>query len=63
MVTFNGKFICGFKNGDCGTGSQRDNTVRSLHGVIHGIEILKGNEKVMEIIDGENCLIDNSRML
>ncbi|GJU30232.1 hypothetical protein Tco_1173821 [Tanacetum coccineum] len=27
VVTFNSKFICGFKNSDCGTGSRSDNTV------------------------------------
>nr|GEV07838.1 reverse transcriptase domain-containing protein [Tanacetum cinerariifolium] len=26
VVTFNGKFVCSFRNNDCGTGSQRDNT-------------------------------------
>ncbi|GKC38263.1 hypothetical protein Tco_1050647 [Tanacetum coccineum] len=63
VVTFNGKFVCGFKNGDCRTGSQSDNTV-SPHGfVIHGIEILKGNEKVTVVINVENWRIDNSRML
>ncbi|GKB62801.1 hypothetical protein Tco_0918987, partial [Tanacetum coccineum] len=52
-----------FRNGDCRTGSQSDNTV-SPHGfVIHGIEILKGNEKVTEIINVENWRIDNSREL
>ncbi|GJU78550.1 hypothetical protein Tco_1275620 [Tanacetum coccineum] len=41
-----------------------DNTVNSPHGfAIHGIEVLKGNEKVMEVIDVENWRIDNSRML
>ncbi|GJT85023.1 hypothetical protein Tco_1066740 [Tanacetum coccineum] len=55
VVTFNGKFVCGFRNGDCGTGSQSDNTVGSPHGfVIYGIEVLKGNEKVREVIDVEN---------
>ncbi|GKC85208.1 hypothetical protein Tco_1140925 [Tanacetum coccineum] len=64
MVTFNGKFVCGFRNGECGTGSQSDNTVGSPHGfVIHGIEVLKGNEKVTEVIDVENCHVDNSRLL
>nr|GEY53488.1 reverse transcriptase domain-containing protein [Tanacetum cinerariifolium] len=44
LVTFNGKFICCFKNGDCRTGSRSDNTVRNLYGfIIHGIN---GNEKV-----------------
>ncbi|GJT47085.1 hypothetical protein Tco_0955800 [Tanacetum coccineum] len=64
VVTFNGKFVCGFRNGDCGTGSQSDNTVGSPHGfIIHGIEILKGNEKVMEVIDVENWRLDNSQVL
>ncbi|GJV04257.1 hypothetical protein Tco_1337826 [Tanacetum coccineum] len=52
VVTFNGKFVCGFRNGDCGTGSRSDNTVGSPHGfIIHGIEIFKGNKKVMDVID------------
>ncbi|GKC76922.1 hypothetical protein Tco_1127696 [Tanacetum coccineum] len=64
VITFNGKFVCGFRNGDCKIGSQSDNTVDSLHGfVIHRIEVLKGNEKVTEVIDVENWRIDNSRML
>nr|GEX66331.1 hypothetical protein [Tanacetum cinerariifolium] len=64
VVSFNGKFICGFRNGDCGTGSRSDNTVGSPHGfIIHGIEIFKGNEKVTEVIDVENWRIDNSRVL
>nr|GEX55071.1 hypothetical protein [Tanacetum cinerariifolium] len=51
-------------NGDCGTGSRSDNTVSSPHGfVIHGIDVLKGNETVTEVIDVENWWIDNSRML
>ncbi|GJY22579.1 hypothetical protein Tco_0396237 [Tanacetum coccineum] len=51
-------------NSDCGTGSQSDNTVGSPHGfIIHGIETLKGNEKVTEVIDVENWRIDKSRML
>nr|GEW22589.1 hypothetical protein [Tanacetum cinerariifolium] len=55
VVTFNGKFICGFKNSDCGTGSWRDNTVGSPHGfIIHGIEVFEGNEEVTEVIDVEN---------
>ncbi|GJW96764.1 hypothetical protein Tco_0178572 [Tanacetum coccineum] len=63
VVTFNGKFVYDFRNGDCGTGSQSDNTVGSPHGfVIHGIEVLKGNEKVTEVIDVENWRIDNSQM-
>nr|GFC60382.1 hypothetical protein [Tanacetum cinerariifolium] len=64
VVTFNGEFVCGFKNGDCGTGSQRDNTVDSPHGfVIYGIEVLKGNEKVREVINVDNRRVDNSRLL
>ncbi|GJY86441.1 reverse transcriptase domain-containing protein [Tanacetum coccineum] len=51
-------------NGDCGTGSQRDNTVDGPHGFfIYGIEVLKGNEKVTEVIDVENWRVDNSRLL
>nr|GEX45292.1 putative reverse transcriptase domain-containing protein [Tanacetum cinerariifolium] len=43
--------------------SQRQQ-VGSPHGfVIHGIEVLKGNEKVTEVIDVENWWIGNSRML
>nr|GEW80902.1 retrovirus-related Pol polyprotein from transposon TNT 1-94 [Tanacetum cinerariifolium] len=55
VVTFNGKFICGFKNGDCETESQSDNRIDNPHGfIIHRIEIFKGNEKVTEVIDVEN---------
>ncbi|GKD20809.1 hypothetical protein Tco_1222512, partial [Tanacetum coccineum] len=51
-------------NSDCRTRSRSNNTVGSPHGfVIHGIEILKGNEKVTEVIDVENWRIDNSRVL
>ncbi|GJS92389.1 hypothetical protein Tco_0799357 [Tanacetum coccineum] len=64
VVTFNGKFICGFRNDYCGTGSQSDNTVGRPHGfIIHGIEVLKGNKKVTEVIDVENWRVDNSRLL
>nr|GEV18028.1 retrotransposon protein, putative, Ty1-copia subclass [Tanacetum cinerariifolium] len=64
VVTFNGKFVCGFRNGDCNIGSQSDNTVGILHGfVIHDIEVFKANEKVTKVIDVENRRIDNSRML
>ncbi|GJX91660.1 hypothetical protein Tco_0344986 [Tanacetum coccineum] len=52
------------RNGDCGTGSQSDNMVGRPYGfVIHGIKVLKGNEKVTEVIDVENWCVDNSRML
>nr|GEZ07696.1 hypothetical protein [Tanacetum cinerariifolium] len=61
VVTFNEKFIYGFKNSDCGTRSRSDNTVGSLHGfIIHGIEVFKGNEEVTKVIDVENWRIDNS---
>ncbi|GJY75783.1 hypothetical protein Tco_0480899 [Tanacetum coccineum] len=64
VVTFNSKLVCGFRNGDCGTGSQSDNTVGSPHGfIIHWIVILKNIKKVTEVIDVENWRIDNSRVL
>ncbi|GKF83286.1 hypothetical protein Tco_0244942, partial [Tanacetum coccineum] len=64
VVSFNGKFIGGFRNSDCETGSRSDNTIDNPHGfVIHGIEIFKGNEKVTEVIDVENWRVDNSRVL
>ncbi|GJY94678.1 hypothetical protein Tco_0511039 [Tanacetum coccineum] len=63
VVTFNNKFVCGFRNGDCGTGSQSDNTIGIPHVfVIYGIEVLKSNEKVTEINDGENLRVDNFRV-
>nr|GEV16833.1 hypothetical protein [Tanacetum cinerariifolium] len=53
-----------FRNGDCETESQSDNTIDSPHGfIIHGIKVLKCNEKVTEVIDVENERIDNSRLL
>nr|GEU62526.1 hypothetical protein [Tanacetum cinerariifolium] len=64
VVTFNGEFVCGFRNGDCETESQSDNTIGSPHGFdIHGIEVLKDNEKVTEVIDVENWRVDNSQVL
>ncbi|GJR22471.1 hypothetical protein Tco_0970998 [Tanacetum coccineum] len=64
VVTFNGKFICGFKNINCRTGSQSDNTVGSPHGfIIHWIIISKNIKEVTEVIDVENWQIDNSRVL
>nr|GEX08272.1 hypothetical protein [Tanacetum cinerariifolium] len=64
VVTFNGKFIHGFKNGDCGTKSQSDNTIGSPHGFfIYEIEVVKGNEKVTEVIDVKNWRVGNSRLL
>nr|GEU60708.1 reverse transcriptase domain-containing protein [Tanacetum cinerariifolium] len=44
------------ENGDCKTESRSDNTVGSPH----RIEIVKGDEKVTEVIDIENWQIDNS---
>ncbi|GJR40374.1 hypothetical protein Tco_1216058 [Tanacetum coccineum] len=64
VVTFNSKFLCSFKNGDCGTGSRSDNTVGSPHGfIIHGIVISKNVKEVTKVIDVENWRIDNSRVL
>nr|GEV03854.1 hypothetical protein [Tanacetum cinerariifolium] len=55
VVTFNGKFLCGFSNSDCGSESQSNNTVGSPHGfIIHWIIILKNIKKVTEVIDIEN---------
>nr|GEU74564.1 hypothetical protein [Tanacetum cinerariifolium] len=55
VVTFNSKFVCGFRMCDCETESRSDNMVGSPHGfVIYRIEVLKGNEKVMEVIDVKN---------
>nr|GEU58091.1 putative E3 ubiquitin-protein ligase LIN-1 [Tanacetum cinerariifolium] len=31
VITFNSKFVCGFRNGDCRTGSQSDNPVGNPH--------------------------------
>ncbi|GJS60892.1 integrase, catalytic region, zinc finger, CCHC-type containing protein [Tanacetum coccineum] len=64
VVTFNSKFVCGFRNSDCGTGSQSDNTVGSPHGfIIHWIVISKNIKKVTEVIDVENWQMDNSQVL
>nr|GEW19428.1 hypothetical protein [Tanacetum cinerariifolium] len=64
MVTFNGEFVCGFRNGDYGTESQSDNMIGSLHGfIIHWIVISKNIKEVTKIIDVENWRIDNSRVL
>ncbi|GJT59096.1 hypothetical protein Tco_1002629 [Tanacetum coccineum] len=64
VVTFNSKFIHGFRNSDCGTGSWCDNMVSSPHGfIIYWIEIFENHEKVTEVVDVENWRIDNSRVL
>nr|GEV95145.1 hypothetical protein [Tanacetum cinerariifolium] len=53
-----------FRNSDCETKSQSDNTIGSPHGfIIHWIEVFKGNEEVTEVIDVENWRIYNSRVL
>nr|GEU84168.1 putative reverse transcriptase domain-containing protein [Tanacetum cinerariifolium] len=64
MVTFNSKFICGFRNGDCKTGSQSDNTIGIPHRfIIYWILILKNIKKVTEVFDVKIWRIDNSRVL
>nr|GEY39108.1 hypothetical protein [Tanacetum cinerariifolium] len=64
VVTFYGKFVCDFRNSDCGTRSQSDNTVDNPHAfIIHEIRVLNGNEKVTEVINVDNWRIDNSRVL
>ncbi|GKE52473.1 hypothetical protein Tco_1487629 [Tanacetum coccineum] len=64
VVTFNGKFVCGFRNSDHETEGRSDNTVDSPHGfIIHWIVILKNIKKMTEVIDVENWPIDNSRVL
>ncbi|GJV53054.1 putative mitochondrial protein [Tanacetum coccineum] len=64
VVTFNGEFVCGFRNSDCRTGSRSDNMVGSPHGfIIHLIVISKNINKVTEVIDVENWQIDNSWVL
>nr|GEU52780.1 hypothetical protein [Tanacetum cinerariifolium] len=48
-------------SGDCETGSRSDNTIGSPHGfVIYGIEVLKSNEKVTEVIDVKNWRVEKS---
>ncbi|GJS66864.1 hypothetical protein Tco_0681428 [Tanacetum coccineum] len=62
VLTFNGKFVCGFWNSDCGTGSQSDNAVGSLHGfIIHWIVISKNIKKVTEVIDVKNWRLTATR--
>nr|GEU30503.1 hypothetical protein [Tanacetum cinerariifolium] len=64
VVTFNSKFVCGFRNGDCATGSRSENTVDSPHEfIINWIVISKNIKKVTEVIDVENGRVDNSRVL
>ncbi|GJX82643.1 hypothetical protein Tco_0332124 [Tanacetum coccineum] len=66
VVTLNNKFVCGFRNVDCGTGSWSDNMVGSPHGfIIHWIVVSKNIKKVFESlgIDVEYYGIDNYRRL
>nr|GEU75204.1 hypothetical protein [Tanacetum cinerariifolium] len=60
VVTLNGEFVGGFRNGDCGIGSQSDNTVSNPHGfIIHWIVIFKDIRKVTEIVDVKNWSVNN----
>ncbi|GJS22950.1 hypothetical protein Tco_0451582 [Tanacetum coccineum] len=44
MVTFDSKFVSGFRNSDCQTGSRSNNTVSSPHGfIIHWVKVFKSN--------------------
>nr|GEZ46430.1 hypothetical protein [Tanacetum cinerariifolium] len=64
VVTFDGKFVCGFRNSDYETKSRSNNTVDSPHGfIIHWIVISKIIKEVTEVIDIEDWRIDNSRVL
>nr|GEY65672.1 hypothetical protein [Tanacetum cinerariifolium] len=55
VVTLNSKFVCGFRNSDCGTRSQSDNTVGSPYRfIIYWIVISKNIKKVTEVIDVKN---------
>nr|GEZ10649.1 hypothetical protein [Tanacetum cinerariifolium] len=64
VVTHNGKFVYGFRDRDCGIGSQSDNTVDSTYGfIIHWIIISKNIKNVTEVIDVKKWRIDNSRVL
>ncbi|GJR66000.1 hypothetical protein Tco_0012065 [Tanacetum coccineum] len=63
VVTYNSKFVCGFRNSDCGTGSQSDNTVGSPHGfIIPGFVISKISTKVTEIRTGNGGISTASRL-
>ncbi|GKC90274.1 hypothetical protein Tco_1150923, partial [Tanacetum coccineum] len=64
VVTFNSKFVSGFRNSDCRTRSWSDNTVGSSHRfIIHWIVISKNIKKVTEVVDVKNWRVDNSRVL
>ncbi|GJZ56845.1 ALP1-like protein [Tanacetum coccineum] len=63
MVTFDSKFVSGFRNSDCGTGSQSNNKVSSPYGfIIHWVKVFKSNKKVTKVVDVENWRIDNSQV-
>ncbi|GJW87011.1 reverse transcriptase domain-containing protein [Tanacetum coccineum] len=62
MVTFDSKFVCCFRNSNRGTRSRSDNLIGSPHGfIIYWIVILKIINKVTEVIDVKNWLVDNSQ--
>nr|GEZ78748.1 reverse transcriptase domain-containing protein [Tanacetum cinerariifolium] len=55
VVTFNGEFVCGFRNGDGETESWSDNTVTSPYGfIIHWVVIFKNIKKVTKKVDVKN---------
>ncbi|GJY25636.1 hypothetical protein Tco_0400362 [Tanacetum coccineum] len=62
VVSFNGEFVCDFRNGDCMTGSRGDYSVGCPHGfIIHRIKIFsKKYKKVKEMIDIKNRWVDYS---
>nr|GFC28673.1 hypothetical protein [Tanacetum cinerariifolium] len=64
VITFNGKFICDFRNGDCRTGSRSDNTVGNPHGfIIHWIIFVEDIEKVTKVVDVNDWSVDDSGLL
>nr|GEW47968.1 hypothetical protein [Tanacetum cinerariifolium] len=64
VVSFNGKFICGFRNSNCRTRSRSNNTVDSPHGfVVHRIIVLKGIKKVTEVVEIKDWNVDSSGLL
>nr|GEW39655.1 hypothetical protein [Tanacetum cinerariifolium] len=61
VVTLNGEFVCGIRDGDWGTGSWSDNTVGSPHWfIIHWILVFKDIKKSTEIVDVKNWNVNNS---
>nr|GEU46968.1 hypothetical protein [Tanacetum cinerariifolium] len=64
VVTFNSKFIYGFRNSDCGAKSRSDNMVGNPHSfIIHWFVVSNNIEEVTEVIDVTNLMVDNSRVL